>query len=1210
METHLSDGQIEDLLQGTWESNPGSMLAARAGDPALQHLKICESCRARVMSLEVAMERLAKLKTNASGMPTPQCPPEQVWLELAAGIEYPNSADYLSHAADCDHCGPLLSKAVAELSTELTPEEDSMISALPSSSPHWQKTFAAKLSKSGSSAVESQMAGKWPTFWRSPLFRPGRIVLVSSVLVAVVIGAVWFRVHWTQGVSPEQLIASAYAEKRTLEVRIEGAPYVPLRQLRGSESENRMSRPALLKAEAEIAEKLAVDPDNVGWLQASGRASMLEGDEPGVEAALVSLKKASRLAPNDASVTIDLASAHILLDQLHPKSKDQGEAIGILEKLVLGQQGGEVALYNYALALEAQNLKSEAVKQWNAFLEKYPNSGWAPEARDRMAKLVHEVSERKRRSDAPLKTAEQVATAFDDHDDNATADIDGRIEEYQDLAIQVWLPVRYSGVSSKLQSATASEQALDGLAKLLAERHGDPWLKELLQADPNSQTVTEAVRLLADSSMRIETSDESLAEQEAAKAASLFRQSASVAGEKRAQLVLILAQQYEHGARPCEAMAQGLLNDAALRRYTWIRIQALLEACFCARMTDRKSLQQVQAGFNQATEHRYPTLILRSLAAESGLYSALGDSRQAWSAATEGLRTFWTGTYPALRGYNALIAMDEVDFPRDNWYLDAAILKEAIPLVKNDPRTTMVAVGEARLGQALMQVGDFEGAQKSYGEAERLLNLSSPGLQRTALSAEAELGFAKVDLHKNNLAACLDRLERIRPIFANLPNDLQALDFLGTVGIAEFRAKHLVEANRDLNAAIRLSEKGLREADNESDRWKWSHQNEPVYRALVELKLDSNPEQALLDWEWYKGAALRGRDQDSSPGQLSSIEEIRDVKLPEYSHLDESSALISFAVFPNGYAVWVWDGRILHKKWVPVGESELSLEVMGFLEGCSEPRSDEAALRKEGAVLYRSLISPIEPWIAGRHHLIVETDGVLKTLPIGLLVEPGGAYMGDRFTITFSPGILYLNQARKWRGVTARSDVAVLGDPEAPGWMPLPDAEKEASVVAASFKHPRMLSRDGMSLPNLYDAIAASDVFHFSGHAQASNETASLVTGSTGMLEPRQLLAVKSGRTELVVLSACSSSLGTTGFFDDDDSLVRRLMVARVPEVVASRWMVDSAATALLMSGFYSELRTGASPSEALNGAMRNVRSRPEFSHPYFWAGFSVFGRS
>ena len=176
--------------------------------------------------------------------------------------------------------------------------------------------------------------------------------------------------------------------------------------------------------------------------------------------------------------------------------------------------------------------------------------------------------------------------------------------------------------------------------------------------------------------------------------------------------------------------------------------------------------------------------------------------------------------------------------------------------------------------------------------------------------------------------------------------------------------------------------------------------------------------------------------------------------------------------------------------------------------------------------------------------------------------------------------------------------------------MPLPDAEKEALLVAASFNHPRMLSRDGLSLPNLYEAIAGSDIFHFSGHAEASNETASLVTGSMRMLAPSQLNAVKNGRTEMVVLSACSSSLGTTGFFDDDDSLVRRLMVARVPEVVASRWMVDSAATALLMRGFYSALRTGASPSEALNAATRNVRSRPEFSHPYFWAGFSVFGRS
>jgi CHAT domain-containing protein len=256
------------------------------------------------------------------------------------------------------------------------------------------------------------------------------------------------------------------------------------------------------------------------------------------------------------------------------------------------------------------------------------------------------------------------------------------------------------------------------------------------------------------------------------------------------------------------------------------------------------------------------------------------------------------------------------------------------------------------------------------------------------------------------------------------------------------------------------------------------------------------------------------------------------------------------------------------------------------------------------------IVLPIEPWLVGRHHLIVEPDGVLKVLPIGLLVNSNGEYLQDHFAITISPGVAYLNRSRTWLGISPSSDALVVGNPKVFGWMPLPDAEQEARTVAASFDHPRLLLQSSLTPTNFAKEIAQAEVFHFSGHAQSTVESAGLVTGTDGLLDAFRLDPVSRGRSQLVVLSACSSSRGTGGRFDDDDSLVRRLMSARVPEVVASRWTVDSVATALLMKGFYSELLAGKPVSEALDSAMRSVRSKPEFAHPYYWAGFSVYGRS
>ena len=43
-----------------------------------------------------------------------------------------------------------------------------------------------------------------------------------------------------------------------------------------------------------------------------------------------------------------------------------------------------------------------------------------------------------------------------------------------------------------------------------------------------------------------------------------------------------------------------------------------------------------------------------------------------------------------------------------------------------------------------------------------------------------------------------------------------------------------------------------------------------------------------------------------------------------FTGLIDGAALISFVVFPHGYAVWAWDRNGLKEKWVPSDESELS----------------------------------------------------------------------------------------------------------------------------------------------------------------------------------------------------------------------------------------------------------------------------------------------
>ena len=68
------------------------------------------------------------------------------------------------------------------------------------------------------------------------------------------------------------------------------------------------------------------------------------------------------------------------------------------------------------------------------------------------------------------------------------------------------------------------------------------------------------------------------------------------------------------------------------------------------------------------------------------------------------------------------------------------------------------------------------------------------------------------------------------------------------------------------------------------------------------------------------------------------------------------------------------------------------------------------------------------------------------------------------------------------------------------------------------------------------------------------------------------------------------------------------MLEAGVPDVVASRWNVDSEATRVLMERFYKHLLTGHDVASSLRAAQIELIVRPGMAHPYYWAAFGVQG--
>jgi CHAT domain-containing protein/Tfp pilus assembly protein PilF len=98
---------------------------------------------------------------------------------------------------------------------------------------------------------------------------------------------------------------------------------------------------------------------------------------------------------------------------------------------------------------------------------------------------------------------------------------------------------------------------------------------------------------------------------------------------------------------------------------------------------------------------------------------------------------------------------------------------------------------------------------------------------------------------------------------------------------------------------------------------------------------------------------------------------------------------------------------------------------------------------------------------------------------------------------------------------------------------------------------------------------------------------------------------------DLVTLSACNTGRGENTKGEGVRGLTRAFMYAGTPAVSVSLWTVNSQATQQLNQIFFTQLKEKRQYADALRQAkMAMIEGEVEdiYSHPYFWAGFVVFG--
>lgn len=325
---------------------------------------------------------------------------------------------------------------------------------------------------------------------------------------------------------------------------------------------------------------------------------------------------------------------------------------------------------------------------------------------------------------------------------------------------------------------------------------------------------------------------------------------------------------------------------------------------------------------------------------------------------------------------------------------------------------------------------------------------------------------------------------------------------------------------------------------------------------------------------------------------------------------------------------------------------------LGFAPGTSS--FDRATARS----LHAAFLEPLAAALEGRDHLLVVPDAPLQGVPLGVLVTgegPGSGWLAAERAISVLPAVASLPLARGREGRAAgREPFLGVGDPVLEGGAgargalaeaaeacreeepldprllralpPLPETALELQRVA------RALAGDGGTLLlgrqarepvvrrlplGRYRVIAFATHGLLPGELRCASEPALVLSppARPGPADDGLLAASEIALLELdadwVSLSACNTAAsGGPGGGEALGGLAGAFLRAGARRVLASHWEVDSDATvALVTATFQAWARAPeAGAARALRAAQRRLLAEPRFSHPSYWAAFTLLG--
>jgi filamentous hemagglutinin family protein len=289
--------------------------------------------------------------------------------------------------------------------------------------------------------------------------------------------------------------------------------------------------------------------------------------------------------------------------------------------------------------------------------------------------------------------------------------------------------------------------------------------------------------------------------------------------------------------------------------------------------------------------------------------------------------------------------------------------------------------------------------------------------------------------------------------------------------------------------------------------------------------------------------------------------------------------------------------------------------------------------------LYQWMIAPLESELQalGIDTLIFCMDAGLRLVPMAALHD-GQQFLVEKYSLGSIPSVSLTNSRYK---AVKDAQVLGMGASEFQELAPLPAVPTELNVITQQLWTGKSFLNEEFTEKNLKAQRQPFGIIHLATHAdfqpgKADNAYIQLWDSQLKVNQLRQMGWHQPPQVELLVLSACRTGLGDV---DAELGFAGLAVQAGVKSALASLWYVSDEGTLAIMGGFYQHLRQPdvTIKAEALrraqlamlqkqvrveNGKLQGLdelasiplppelaqQSSHDFSHPYYWAAFTMIG--